>query len=138
MHEPHTLLNRVSTAMRQLDDLADDSPAPRWEWSIVAVEKTGRISLPNSARSALGLAGGPCAFAWICHARSLVLRRGGPDRWDAFRADARGRLQIPVWLRRDDPDVLLVGALVDDGVVVVAGTGVLDAVGDSLLVGEER
>lgn len=138
MHETHALLNRVSTAMRQLDDLADDTPPPRWDWSIVAVEKTGRISLPCPARAALGLSGASAAFAGICHATCLVLSPGDPGRRNVFRADARGRLQVPVWLRRDDPDVLLVGALVDEGVVVIARTGVLDAVGDSLLVGEAR
>ncbi len=138
MHEPHVLLNRVSTAMRQLDDLADDVPPPRWDWSIVTVEKTGRISLPHPARAALGLSLGPGAFAGICHATCLVLHGGDPGRRNLFRADARGRLQIPAWLRRDDPDVLLIGTLMADGVVLIARTGLLDAVGDSLLVGEKR
>ncbi len=138
MHEPHGLLNRVSTAMRQLDDLAGNTPPPRWGWSIVTVEKTGRISLPTAARSALGVEDGHGAFAGICHATSLVLRPGGPESRNTFRADGRGRLQIPVWLRRHDPPALLVGALVDQGVVVIASTSLLDDVGDGLLLGERR
>lgn len=124
--------------MRQLDDLADDASPPRWDWSIVTLEKTGRISLPQTARAALGLCGGHGAFAGICHASSLILRSGDPDGPKLFRADARARLQIPAWLRRHEPEALLVGVLLSEGVVVVATTDVLDSVGESLLVGEGR
>lgn len=124
--------------MRQLDDLADDTPPHRWDWTIATVEKTGRISLPHPARAALGLSDGGGALVGICHATSLVLRPGDPQRRNPFRVDGRGRLRVPVWLRRDGPDVLLVRTLGDEGLAVVAGTGVLDAVGDSLQVGEQR
>lgn len=79
MHETHALLNRVSTAMRQLDDLADDTPPPRWDWSIVAVEKTGRISLPCPARAALGLSGASAADRRHRSRRPAPGRVGSPE-----------------------------------------------------------
>jgi hypothetical protein len=51
--------------------------------------------------------------------------------------DVRGRLRLPAWLRlaADATGTVLVGRRTNPGVVVVAGTGVLDGIGD-LLIGE--
>lgn len=128
MH-PH----RTSTALRQLDDLGHQTP-DRWRWAVTKLQPIGRIALPPDARQAL---------AWIpgdtveVHGRfgrlALVLRRDGAGV--ALAVDGRGRLYLPVWLRRTD--ALLVGTRADRQLVVVAPVGVLDGIGD-LLAGDER
>ncbi len=138
MNDPRIPYSRVSHAMRQLDELADDDPPSRWEWMVVRVEPGGRLILPGPARNTLGLGDGAGSVAAVCHPTSLVLGRDASVDRVRCRVDARGRLRIPVWLRRDDPATLLVGTDPTNSVVVVANTRVLDAVGDSLVVGEER
>lgn len=49
--------------------------------------------------------------------------------------DGRGRLYVPVWLRRSPVPWLLVGTRAAASIVVVAPASVLDGLGDRLLDG---
>lgn len=46
--------------------------------------------------------------------------------------DGRGRLYVPVWLRRGHGTWLIVGTQAATSIVVVAPTSMLDALGDQL------
>jgi hypothetical protein len=129
MHDP-----RITTALRQLHDLADDAPSSRWRWSIVGLERIGRIRLPAVARAVLDAAPGG-HLRGRSDRTALALRKDGSGA--AVTMDGRGRVVVPMWLRRASAEagVLLVGACVDPAVVVVVPVAVLDRIGD-LLIGE--
>jgi bifunctional DNA-binding transcriptional regulator/antitoxin component of YhaV-PrlF toxin-antitoxin module len=129
---------RTSTALRQLADLGRDPDPPRWHWAIARVEATGRLVLPAEARSALGATSGqPSAVRGGCNRVALVLRTDGAGA--VIVVDRRGRLRLPVWLRRAaaGSGSLLVGTRHARPMVVIASTGVLDGLGDTLA-GEPR
>jgi hypothetical protein len=126
MHDP-----RISTALRQLADLGDEPAGPRWSWAIVGLERIGRIRLPGPAMEALAVDGG--GVVRVRSTRSaLVVRPEGPGA--RAMVDGRGRMYVPVWLRHAAAGsrMLLVGAQVERGLVVVAAVGVLDGIGDLL------
>lgn len=114
---------RASTALRHLP--LGDAPPSRLAWSVHSPDPSGRLQLPAAAVELLGT--GPA------HARVLdgvlVLREiDGPGR--RIGIDRRGRLYVPVWLRRP---ALVVVADPAHSVVVIADVGVLDPVGERLL-----
>ena len=121
---------RTSTALRQLDDLGHEPPPPRWRWAIAKLQLIGRIALPAEAGGALGWSPGAMVEVRGRLSRlALVLRRDGTGA--TFRVDGRGRLYLPVWLRRTD--AVLVGTQQDRQLVVIAPVGVLDGIGDLLV-----
>ena len=125
-------------ALRQLADLGRDPDPPGWEWGIARVEATGRLVLPAEARAALGATTGrPSPVRGGCNRVALVLRSDGAGA--VIAADRRGRLRLPVWLRRAaaGSGSLLVGTRLGRPMVVIASTGVLDGLGDALA-GEPR
>ncbi|MGH9212469.1 MAG: hypothetical protein ACRD2C_17605 [Acidimicrobiales bacterium] len=123
---------RTSTALRQLDDLGREPPPERWRWAVAKLQPIGRVALPPEARDAIGWSREETV---VVRGRSrrlaLVVRRDGPGA--ALGVDGRGRMYLPVWLRRGD--AVLVGARVDATLVVIAPVGVLDGMGE-LVVGE--
>lgn len=128
---------RNSTALRQLTDLGGHEPyPPDWVWAVARLELSGRLLLPVEARDALraGARGHGDAIG-MCHGAALVLRSSGHGR--PLAIDGRGRLYVPVWLRRTQVSCLLVGTHAAASVVVVAPVSVLDGLGDQL-VGEAR
>lgn len=128
---------RNSTALRQLTDLGGHEPdPPDWVWAVARLEPSGRLLLPGEARHALGTAErGHGDAIGMCHGAALVLRPSGHGRPMAI--DGRGRLYVPVWLRRNQVPCLLVGTHAAASVVVVAPAWVLDGLGDQL-VGQAR
>jgi len=130
MHDP-----RISTAMSQLADLARTEPSP-WAWAVAHVDPKGRVALPAEARLVLEVAQGRrTSVRGVCNRVALVVRAEGPGA--AVAVDARGRLAVPVWLRRPPPAPVVVGTQQDTAVVVIAPTTVLEGLGD-LLVGGPR
>jgi len=123
---------RSSTALRQLTDLGRDPDPPDWVWAVAPLEPSGRLLLPVEARDALGTgARGHGDAIGMCHGAALVLRSSGHGRPMAI--DGRGRLYVPVWLRRSPLPCLLVGTHAAASVVVVAPASVLDGLGDQLV-----
>jgi len=127
---------RLSTALRQLTDLGDEPEPPRWSWAIAGLEQTGRIRLPTTAQDVLEVGSGGSVRGRSSRL-ALVLAKEAPGA--AMAVDGRGRLYVPVWLRQAAAEsrALLVGTHIDPAVVVVAGVGVLDGIGD-LLAGGPR
>lgn len=122
MHDP-----RISTALRQLADLRCEPDPPRWSWTITRPDPQGRLHLPNDARGPLGVqAGRRHELRGIGRHLALVLNVDGDGV--AVPVDTRGRLSLPMWLRRP-PRPLLVGVDRDAHMVVVAPATVLDEIG---------
>lgn len=133
--------SRISTALRQLNDLGPAPGGSRWRWHIATVEDVGRIVLPVPARRALGLrSGNALEIRGRSHRVALILRRSGDDGGGVpMGVDGRGRLSLPAWLRQATAasGSVLVGTCADPVLVVVTPVGVLDGLG-SRLVGESR
>ena len=103
-----------------------DRPVPKWQHWIIAVEPTGRITLPSGSRQVLG--SGSCAQA-VTREGTLVLhlRDGGAS----LAIDRRGRLILPAWLRtpaRSSGSVLVAARAAGKPAVVVAPTDVLEGI----------
>lgn len=130
----HLLRNR--TALRQLTDVGHEPDPSRWVWAVARLEPCGRLFLPEVTRAALG-AGGPIGgeVRGLCHRTALVLQADGAGR--SMTIDGRGRVYVPVWLRRGSTSGLLVGTHLATSIVVVAPTAVLDELADRLK-GEAR
>ena len=127
---------RTSTALRQLADLGHHPDPPRWTWAVAHFDPAGRIALPSDARVALGArVGDRTEVRGVCHRISLVLSADGAGA--PMVVDGRGRLCVPVWLRRGPCASLVVGTNHATALVVVAPTTALDGLGD-VLVGESR
>ena len=126
MHDP-----RNSTALRQLADLGPDPDPPRWRWGIVRPDPEGRLRLPAEARRALRFRPGHRHHVrGICHRFALVARVD--DAGASLVVDSRGRLTLPVWLRRGTDRALVVGSDAAATTVVVAPIAVLDRLGELL------
>jgi DNA-binding transcriptional regulator/RsmH inhibitor MraZ len=101
-------------------------PVLQWQHWIVAVELTGRITLPSGARHVLG--SGSCAQA-VTREGMLVLHQR--DGGASLAIDRRGRLILPAWLRspaRSSGSVLVAARAVGTPAVVVASTDVLERI----------
>jgi bifunctional DNA-binding transcriptional regulator/antitoxin component of YhaV-PrlF toxin-antitoxin module len=110
---------------------AGEGPEPaRWRHWVVEVERTGRVTLPSAARR---IADGLTSVRALSGDDALVLRRDGLGA--ATTLDGRGRLLLPVWLRRvaaPAGSVLVAARRPDAPVVVIAPVGALDALVDAL------
>ncbi|MDZ7676241.1 MAG: hypothetical protein U5K30_14385 [Acidimicrobiales bacterium] len=71
-----------------------------WRWSAAEPEPSGRLSLPTAARRVLvGDVAGAHEVSGVVRGDTLVLRtQAGNGR--AMTVDGRGRIYLPVWLRR--------------------------------------
>jgi DNA-binding transcriptional regulator/RsmH inhibitor MraZ len=103
-----------------------DRPLPQWQHWIVAVEPTGRITLPSGARQVLG--SGSSAQP-VTREGMLVLHR--QDGGASLAIDRRGRLILPAWLRTpalSSGSVLVAARAAGTPAVVVAPTDVLEGI----------
>jgi hypothetical protein len=123
MHDP-----RTSPALRTLADLTAAPPQRRWSWSIGRLDDAGRVSIGRDAVDAL--APGPLTMSWH-HLALLVEPADGSAATAPVVVDGRGRLTVPVWLRRRQPEVL-VGLDTIGPRLLVAPVEVLDRLGDVL------
>jgi DNA-binding transcriptional regulator/RsmH inhibitor MraZ len=113
-------------ALSLLREWEGDRPIPQWQHWVVAVESTGRITLPSGARQVLG--SGSCVQA-VTREGMLVLHRR--DGGASLAIDRRGRLILPAWLRtpaRSSGSVLVAARAVGTPAVVVAPTDVLEGI----------
>ena len=112
--------------MSLLREWEGDRPVPQWQHWIVAVESTGRITLPSGARQVLG--SGSCAQA-VIREGMLVLHQN--DGGASLAIDRRGRLILPAWLRipaRSSGSVLVAARAAGTPAVVVTPADVLEAI----------
>jgi DNA-binding transcriptional regulator/RsmH inhibitor MraZ len=113
-------------ALSLLREWVGDRPVPKWQHWIIAVEPTGRITLPSGARQVLG--SGSCAQA-VTRDGVLVLHRR--DGGASLAIDRRGRLVLPAWLRtpaRSSGSVVVAARASGVPAVVVAPTDVLEGI----------
>jgi hypothetical protein len=120
---------RTSTALRSLS--LDDPPQGRWRWAVAEPERSGRVRLPAHAVGVLGEA--PAVWARI-HGDALQL---SPEagRGRRIGIDGRGRLYLPVWLRRP---AVLVATAPAHGLVLAVDAALIDPVADRLLAEVQR
>jgi DNA-binding transcriptional regulator/RsmH inhibitor MraZ len=101
-----------------------DRTAPQWRYQDVAVEQSGRITLPPEARHVLGTE----SFALAAtRGGMLVLHDHGAGA--SLAIDGRGRLILPAWLRaasRSSGSVLVAARAAGLPAVVLAPADVLD------------
>jgi DNA-binding transcriptional regulator/RsmH inhibitor MraZ len=117
--------------MALLRELEVEPGPSEWQHWIVAVENIGRISLPVSARRALGTSGSVQA---VSRDRMLVLHTDGPGA--SLPMDQRGRLVLPAWFRgavRSSGSVLVGVRSTEPPTVVLAPIGILDALMSSVV-----
>ena len=121
-----------------LPDLtAGQPPGSSWRWIAASLEPSGRVLLRAEVRHALGATPGQATrVSGVACGEALVLRPAGADRGRAMTVDRRGRIYLPVWLRRY-PSFLIGIRTVGDPVVVVVPASVLDAMGDQIAEGSE-
>lgn len=113
-------------ALSLLRECDSDRPVPQCQHWIVAVEPTGRITLPSGARQVLGSES--CVQAAT---REGMLVLHGRDGGASLAIDRRGRLILPAWLRtlaRSSGSVLVATRAVGTPAVVVAPTDVLEGI----------
>jgi bifunctional DNA-binding transcriptional regulator/antitoxin component of YhaV-PrlF toxin-antitoxin module len=109
-----------------LQEWEGDRRVPQWQHWIVAVEPTGRITLPSAARRALG--SGSCVQAATREGMLVLHQRDGGA---SLAIDRRGRIILPAWLRtpaRSSRSVLVAARVVGTPAVVVAPTVVLEGI----------
>ena len=108
-------------------------PVSPWQWAGADPEASGRVTLPPIARRALiGDTDGAVQVSAVVRGDTLVLR---PDRavGRATTVDARGRIYLPVWLRRHAGFLIGTHTNEDEAAVVVVPAVLFDAIGDRLL-----
>ena len=127
-------MNRPRTPSAVLPDLTGPAiEASPWRWSAAEPEPSGRLSLPTAARRVLvGDAAGAHQVSGAVRGDTLVLRPGSTDG-RAMTVDGRGRIYLPVWLRRHPGFLIGTHHDPDDVAVVVVPAALFDAVGDRLL-----
>lgn len=126
-------MNRPRTPPATLPDLTGPPVARSpWRWSAAEPEPSGRLLLPAAARGALGANSTEAhVVTGIARGDSLVLRpqvEGGR----AITIDGRGRVYLPVWMRRH-PGFLIGTHTADEPAVVIVPAALVDAIGDQLL-----
>ncbi|HMJ74465.1 MAG TPA: hypothetical protein VK507_00745 [Iamia sp.] len=120
---------RTSPALRQLAAIGRDPDPLAWSWAVVRLELCGRLLLSPEARTTLGARPGHVLdVRGLCNTTALVLRAIGRGR--TITVDRRGRIYVPMWLRRGPS--YLIGARADSATVVLVPVTVLDALGDDL------
>ena len=127
-------MNRPRTPPAALPDLTGAPvPSSPWRWSAAEPEPSGRLLLPAAARRALGADSSEArSVSGVVRGDTLVLRPGaGNGR--SMTVDRRGRLYLPVWLRRHPGFLIGTHSAPDDRAVVIVPASVFDAMGDQLL-----
>jgi hypothetical protein len=110
--------------MSLLRECDGDRPAPQWRYQVVAVEQSGRITLPPEARHVLGT--GSFALA-ATRGAMLVLHDHGAGA--SLAIDGRGRFILPAWLRaasRSSGSMLVAARAATLPAVALAPTDLLD------------
>ena len=103
----------------------------RWRYWVVAVERSGRVTLPADVRRVLGVG----EFVSAVTGDVLLLRRTGVGA--RLSMDSRGRVVLPAWLRqaaRLSGSVVVAARLSELPLVVIADTVVLDELVDCVTV----
>ena len=126
-------MNCSRTPPAALPDLTGPPVAASpWRWSAAEPEPSGRLLLTPVARRVLGADGGPSQpVSGSVRGDTLVLRPHHADG-RAMTVDGRGRMYLPVWLRRQ-PGFLIGTNTTPDVAVVVVPAALFDAIGDQLL-----
>ncbi|MGH9156333.1 MAG: hypothetical protein ACRD1K_10985 [Acidimicrobiales bacterium] len=127
-------MNRPRTPPAALPDLTGAPVAASpWRWAAAEPEPSGRLLLPSAARRCLGADSSEArSVSGVVRGDTLVLRTGaGNGR--SMTVDGRGRLYLPVWLRRHLGFLIGTHILPADPAVVIVPAAVFDAVGDQLL-----
>ena len=108
--------------------------ASPWRWAGAEPDPSGRLQLPPPARRALADdARGAIEVDGVVRGDTLVLRPGTVAGRD-MTVDARGRIYLPLWLRRHS--CFLIGTHNRDAgevAVVVVPAVLFDTIGDRLL-----
>lgn len=126
-------MNRPRTPPAALPDLTG-APLARsaWRWSAAEPEPSGRLLLPRVARHVLGADDAEtCVVSGTVRGDTLVLRPKAADG-RTMTIDGRGRIYLPVWMRRH-PGLLIGTHAPDEPAVVIVPASVFDAMGDQLL-----
>ena len=127
-------MNRPRTPPAALPDLTGRPiTASAWRWSAADPEASGRLLLPSGARRCLGADSSEArSVSGVVRGNTLVLRPGaGSGR--SMTVDGRGRLYLPVWLRRHSGFLIGTHTVPEDPAVVIVPASVFDAMGDQLL-----
>ena len=103
-----------------------------WRWAAAEPEPSGRLLLPAVARRVLGADDAATSMVTgIMRGDTLVLRpkaAGGRT----MTIDGRGRIYLPVWMRRH-PGLFIGTHAPDEPAVVIVPAAEVDAIGDQLL-----
>lgn len=127
-------MNRPRTPPAALPDLTGPTvAASQWRWAAAEPEPSGRLLLPSAARRCLVADSSQArSVSGVVRGDTLVLRTGaGNGR--SMTVDRRGRLYLPVWLRRHHGFLIGTHTAPDDPAVVIVPAALFDAVGDQLL-----
>lgn len=127
-------MNRPRTPPAALPDLTGPPvPSSPWRWSAAEPEPSGRLLLPAVARRVLGTdADQPWAVSGTVRGDTLVLRPGTTNG-RAMTMDGRGRIYLPVWLRRHAGFFIGTHTIPDDPAVAIVPAALFDSIGDQLL-----
>lgn len=109
--------------------------ASAWRWSAAEPERSGRLLLPGAARRCLaGDATGAhqVQVSGVVRGDTLVLRRR-TEEGRSMTVDGRGRIYLPVWLRRHPGFLIGTHADPETSAVVIVPASLFDAIGDQLL-----
>ncbi|MGH9156344.1 MAG: hypothetical protein ACRD1K_11045 [Acidimicrobiales bacterium] len=127
-------MNRPRTPPAALPDLTGEAvAASSWRWSAAEPERSGRLLLPSAARRCLGAdSSEACSVSGVVRGDTLVLRPGaGNGR--SMTVGGRGRLYLPVWLRRHHGFLIGTHTAPEDPAVVIVPAALVDTMGDQLL-----
>jgi bifunctional DNA-binding transcriptional regulator/antitoxin component of YhaV-PrlF toxin-antitoxin module len=127
-------MNRPRTPPSALPDMTGEPVARSpWRWSAAESEPSGRLLLPAVARSVLGAdAAEARVVSGAVRGDTLVLRPGTTSG-RAMTVDVRGRIYLPVWLRRHPGFLIGTHTRPDDPAVVIAPAALFDSFGHQLL-----
>lgn len=127
-------MNRPRTPPSVLPALTGEPVArSQWRWSAAEPEPSGRLLLPAAARRALGAdATEARVVSGVVRGDTMVLRPGTTSG-RAMTVDVRGRIYLPVWLRRHRGFLIGTHSIPDDHAVVIVPAALFDSIGDQLL-----
>lgn len=107
-----------------------------WRWSAAEPEPSGRLQLPAIARRILEADDAEArAVSGAVRGDTLILRPGTTSG-RARTVDVRGRIYLPVWLRRHPGFLIGTHTRPDDPAVVIAPAALFDTFGHQLLARE--
>ena len=107
--------------------------ASSWRWAAAEPEPLGGLLLPSAARRSLGADSSDArSVSGVVRRDTLVLLVvAGNGR--SMTVDSRGRIYLPVWLRRHRGFLIGTHTLPADPAVVIVPAALFDAMGDQLL-----